>query len=194
MRLQPFGPWTSARVCSGRNDSESELIARGRRTSLATIVLATLLAPLLLAWDQGVFNFVLELSAIIGPPAAVVFVVGFFWSGAHGRSAVATLICGCLVAAGLWFIVAQGEAVPDWLRPAATRAGVTGLASLVLLGLFTFVIPASGDEMYDPNAAWNTDFLSLPLHDRDAGAGLGNIWIWWGLLLAASVALWIVLR
>ena len=45
----------------GRNDSESELIARGRRTSLATIVLATLLAPLLLAWDQGVFNFVLEL-------------------------------------------------------------------------------------------------------------------------------------
>ena len=133
-------------ICQGllrRNDSESDLVARGRRSSLTTIILATLLAPLLLAWDQGIFNYVLEVTAIIGPPAAVVFLVAFFWPSAHGRSAIATLISGCLVGAALWFIVAHAEVVPEWLRPVVTRAGVTGLASLVLLGLFTFVIPQS---------------------------------------------------
>ena len=73
--------WTMD-ICQGllrRNDSESDLIARGRRSSLTTIIVATLLAPLLLAWDQGVFNYVLEVGAIIGPPAAVVFLVAFFW-------------------------------------------------------------------------------------------------------------------
>ena len=176
------------------NDSESELIARGRRSSLTTIILATLLAPLLLAWDQGVFNYVLEVTAIIGPPAAVVFLVAFFWSNAHGRSAIATLLSGCLVAAALWFIVTYAEVVPEWLKPVVTRAGVTGLASLVLLGLFTFVIPQSSRELYDPDAAWSLDLAGLPPHERDAGAGLGNLLVWWGLLLVASIAVWIVLR
>ena len=147
-------------ICQGllqRNDSESDLVARGRRSSLTTIIVATLLAPLLLAWDQGVFNYVLEVAAIVGPPAVVVFLVAFFWSNAHGRSAIATLIGGCLVGAALWFIVAQAEVVPEWLKPVLTRAGVTGLASLVLLGLFTFIIPQSSHEFYDPDAAWSLD-------------------------------------
>jgi SSS family solute:Na+ symporter len=178
----------------GRNDSESELVARGRRSSLTAVVVATLLAPLLLAWGQGVFDYVLELSAIIAPPAAVVFVVAFFWPNAHGRSAIATLISGCLVGAALWFIVANAEVVPEWLRPAVTRAGVTGLVSLVLLGLFTFVIPQGSSELYDPDAAWSLDLVRLPPHERDAGAGLGNLLFWWGLMFVASMAVWIVLR
>ena len=176
--------WT-VDICQGllgRNDSESDLIARGRRSSLGTIIIATLLSPLLLAWDQGVFDYVLEVSAIIGPPAAAVFLVGFFWPTAHGRSAIATLICGCLVGAALWFIVVHAEVVPEWLKPVVVRAGVTGLASLILLGLFTLVIPQSSGELYDPDAAWSVDFVTLPPYERDAGSGLGNLWFWWGLL------------
>ena len=177
-----------------RNDSESELVARGRRSSLATIVVATLLAPLLLAWHQGVFNYVLEVSAIVGPPAAVVFLLAFFWPSAHGRAAIATLICGCLVGAALWLIVAQAVVLPEWLRPVVTRAGVTGLTSLVLLVLFGFVIPQSSRELYDPDAAWSMDLATLPPHEQDAGSGLGNLWFWWGLMFAASIAVWIVLQ
>ena len=191
--------WTMD-ICQGllrRNDSESELVARGRRSSLTTIIVATLFAPALLAWGQGILAYVLETAAIIGPPAAVVFLVGFFWPAAHGRSAVATLICGCLLAAGLWFIAANSanaEVVPAWLNPVVTRAGVTGLASLVLLGLFTLAIPQSSNELYDPAAAWSPEMATLPPHERDAGSGLGNLWIWWGLMMAASVAVWFVLR
>jgi SSS family solute:Na+ symporter len=202
-------------ICQGflrRNDSESDLVARGRRSSLTAIIVATLLAPLLLAWlpsptmstwcpgrgagGEGVFGYVLEGTAILGPPAAVVFFVAFFWPRAHGRSAIATLIGGCLIGAALWFIVANAdpEVVPKWLGPVVTRAGVTGLASLVLLGLFTFVIPQGSDELYDPDATWSLDLATLPPHERDAGAGLGNLLVWWGLLCAASLAVWIVLR
>ena len=186
------------------NDSESESVARGRRSSLTTIVVATVLAPLLLAWGQGpvavgsglngIFAYVLEASAIIGPPAAVVFLVGFFWPSAHGRSAIATLISGCLVGAALWFIIAYAEVVPEWLKPVVTRAGVTGLVSLVLLGLFTFVIPQNSRELYDPDAVWSLDLAILPPHERDAGSGLGNLLFWWGLWFVASITVWIVLR
>jgi SSS family solute:Na+ symporter len=188
--------WTMD-ICQGllrRNDSESDLVARGRRSSLTTIVVATLLAPLLLALDQGIFNYVLEIGAIIGPPAAVVFFVAFFWSNAHGRSAIATLLCGCLIGVALWFIVAYAEVKPEWLIPAVTRAGVTGLASLILLGLFTLVIPQSSHELYDPDAAWSLDLVALPPYERDAGSGPGNLIFWWGLLLVASIVVWIVLR
>jgi len=96
----------------------------------------------------------------------------------------------------LWFVVAFGEAevLPEWLKPVVTRAGVTGVASLVLLGLFTFVIPQSSGELYDPDATWSLDLTTLPPHERDAGAGLGNLWFWWGLLFASSIAVWIGLR
>ena len=77
--------------------------------------------------------------------------------------------------------------MPEWLKPVVTRAGVTGLASLVLLGLFTLVIPQSSGELYDPDAAWSSDFRTLPPHERDAGAGSGNLWFWWGLLFVASI-------
>ena len=36
--------------------------------------------------------------------------------------------------------------------------------------------------------------MTLPPHERDAGSGLGNLWFWWGLMVVASVAVWIVLR
>jgi SSS family solute:Na+ symporter len=179
-----------------RNDSESELVARGRMSSIVTIVLAALLTPLLLLWNGGVFDYVLELTAILAPPAAVVFLVSFFWSQVHARSAVATLVCGCIVGAALWLLVtqAQAEAVPQWLGPVCTRAGVTGLASLVLLGLFSLAIPASAQEYYDPGASWSLDLVRLPPHERDAGSGLGSLLLWWGMMFIASVALWVVLR
>ena len=111
-------------------------------------------------------------------------------------AAVATLIGGCLTAVVLWFLIANAdpEVMPRWLAPVATRAGVTGLASLVLLGLFTFVIPQSSGERYDPDAAWSLDLLMLPPYERDAGSGLWNLWFWWGLLLVASIVVWIVFR
>ena len=179
-----------------RNDSESDLVARGRRSSLTTIIVAALLVPLLLAWDQGIFNLVLEVAAIIGPPAAAVFVVAFFWPSAHGRSAIATLVFGCLVGVGLWLVVALAdpEVVPKWLGPVVTRAAVTGLASLVLLGLFTFIIPQSSGELYDPDATWSLDLATLPPHERDAGSGAGNLLFWAGLLIVASLVIWIILR
>ena len=36
--------------------------------------------------------------------------------------------------------------------------------------------------------------LTLPPYERDAGSGLGNLWFWWGLMVVASIAVWIVLR
>ena len=151
-------------ICQGllqRNDSESDLVARGRRSSLTTIIVATLLAPLLLAWDQGVFNYVLEVArdhrpAGRGGVSRRVFLAQRPRPFRH-RDADRRLPCR----RGPVVHRRQAEVVPEWLKPVVTRAGVTGLASLVLLGLFTFVIPQSSGELYDPDAAWSLDLADF---------------------------------
>ena len=86
-------------------------------------------------------NFVFEVAAVVAPPSAVVFLVAFFWPRGDGLAAAATLIFGALAGIMLW-IVAQASVIPpDWLKPVLVRAGVNGLASLIVLLFGTVAIP-----------------------------------------------------
>ena len=80
-----------------------------------------------------------------------------------------------MIGAALWFIVAYAEVVPEWLMPVVTRAGVTGLASLILLGLFTLVIPQSSHELYDPDAAWSLDLVDFAAARKGRRLGAGEL-------------------
>lgn len=174
--------------------SEAELVARGRWTSFGTILLGALAAPLLALWEKGILSYVLEVSAAIGPPIVVVFLVAFLWPRAHGRPAVVTLVLGVIVGVLLWIVAALGADVPPWLLPVMNRAGISGVVSLLLLVLGTFIIPQNPNELYDPDTAWNLRWSRLPPHEQDAGSGFGNLVFWWAVMIAANVAVWVVLR
>jgi SSS family solute:Na+ symporter len=146
----------------GRNVSEAELVGRGRRSSLAALVLGAAMVPGLFLWEKGLLDFVFELSAVIGPPLAVVFLVAFFWPRAHGRAAVTTLVVGVLAGLVLWVAADLGEEVPAWLVPVLHRAGLCGAASLVVLVLGTLAIPQNPRELYDPDATWSLAWIGLP--------------------------------
>jgi SSS family solute:Na+ symporter len=146
----------------GRNVSEAALVGRGRRSSLAALVVGAVLAPGLLLWEKGVLDFILELAAVIGPPTAVVFLVAFFWPRAHGRAAVATLVVGVLAGLALWVAASLGEEVPAWLAPVLNRAGVCGAVSLVMLVLGTLAIPQNPRELYDPDTTWSLAWSRSP--------------------------------
>lgn len=188
--------WTMD-VCQdmfGQALSEASLIGRGRKAGVITLVLGTLLAPLLVAWDRSILEFIFETSAVLGPPVAVVFVVAFFWPRAHGRAASTTLLLGVVAGIALWAVAAWGDEVPAWMMPVLNRAGITMLFSLLILGLTTFAIPQNERELYDPDTTWTPRWSRLPPYEQRLGEGPGNLLVWWGLLVMLTAAVWIVLR
>jgi solute:Na+ symporter, SSS family len=176
--------------------SEADLVRRGRRSSLIVLALGALLAPLVAGFEKGVFDFVLEVAAVIGPPVAVVFLVAFFWSRAHGRAATATLVAGAVAGILMWLVteVGEPEAMPQWLLPVLNRAGLNGLFSLVVLALGTVAIPQNPRELYDPNTTWNFSWSRLPPQERELAAGPRSLLFWWALLAIATAAAWVVFR
>ena len=140
MPCRAFGPWTSARTCSSGTPRKPRWSAVGRRSSFVLLVLGVLLTPILLAWEKGVLDFVLSAATILGPPVAVVSLVGFFWPRAHGRAATVTLVFGIAAGVMMWVIADAGQVVPEWIRPVLNRAGIGGLLSLVVFALGTFAI------------------------------------------------------
>jgi solute:Na+ symporter, SSS family len=168
-------------------DSEAEMVGRGRRASLGAIVLGTLAAPFMISWPKGVFDFVLEVAALVGPPIAVVFLLAFFLPRAHGRAAAVTLVLGAMAGAFLMFVARFSYAPPEWLQPVLVRAGLSGLFSLVVFLLGTVAIPANPHELYDPDTTWNPYWARLPLNEREMGAGPRNLFFWWVVLLLAML-------
>jgi SSS family solute:Na+ symporter len=174
----------------GRTASEADLVKRGRRATLMALLLGALLAPLLLGWEHSIIEFALETASLAGPPIAVVLIVGFFWPQAHGRAAATTMVLGSMVGAATWFIASNSDVAPEWMKPVTDRAGLTALASLLLLALTTFALP-QGQEFYDPDTAWSRQKAAVP----DAPPGIfANLGLWTGALLVAAAAVWIVRR
>ena len=94
--------------------SEAKLVKVGRWSTFVIIVIGTVLAPLLLWWERGIFVYIQGMAALFAPPIAVIFLLAFFWRRAHGRAATFTLALGMVVGALLW---AGGEVL--WTRNTA---------------------------------------------------------------------------
>lgn len=95
------------------NSSEAAVVRMGRWCTLAVILIGTLLAPLLLWWEQGIFIFIQNIAALMAPPIVVIFLAAFLWRRAHGRAATLTLWFGILAGAVLWALTAPFDKLPD---------------------------------------------------------------------------------
>ena len=172
--------------------SEADLIRRGRWSSLVALLAGAAATPLVWWWNQGILAYVQEATALVAPPLAVIFLAAFFWPRVHGRAATFTLLSG-VVAGGLcWAASLTLLDPPAWLLSPLVRAGINLAACALLLVASTFLIPQNAGEMYDPDTAWNLDAMRLPNHERHLGAGPRNLVFWWVVMLAATIAAWVV--
>ena len=177
-----------------RNASEAEMVGRGRLSSFVLLVLGVLLTPIFFVWEKGILDFILSMASILGPPVAVVALVGFFWPRAHGRAATVTLVFGVAAGIMMWVIADAGQVVPEWIRPVLNRAGIGGVLSLVVFGLGTFAIPQNPEELYDPNTTWSLQWSRLPPYEREQGAGPRNLVFWWLVMILVTATAWMMFK
>lgn len=174
--------------------SEAGLVRVGRWSTFIIICIGTLLAPVLLKWEGGIFVWIQDMAALFASPIVIIFIAAFFWPRAHGRAATITLVTGIIF--GLILVIASHvmkEEIP-WLVPLLNRAAISWVFSAIVMIGATLLTPQHEGEEYDHDAIWNLKWARLPESDRARNRGLGNLMIWWGLLVVGSLTLFIVFR
>jgi SSS family solute:Na+ symporter len=169
--------------------SEAELVRVGRWATFFTIVIGTALAPFLMWWEGGIFLYIQDMAAFLAPPVAVVFLAAFLWRPAHERSATFTLAFGIL--SGIVLKLLRSETGLQWLAPLLNRAAVNWAICAVVMLSATLLMHGDSSRS-DPEAIWNRRWGRLPAAERHLNRGWRNITFWWVLLIAGSVALFVV--
>ena len=70
-----------------KNASESKTINIGRLSAFISLIIATIMAPLLGGIDQA-FQFIQEYTGVVSPGILSVFVLGLFWKKASNKGAI----------------------------------------------------------------------------------------------------------
>lgn len=110
--------------------SEKILVRTGRITSLAVLVIAVLIAPLLRNLDQA-FQFIQDFTGYITPGLVAIFLAGLFWKKATANAAL--LVAILTIPLSLLFDIL----IPD--MPFMNRVGYSFLILSVILIVFSLI-------------------------------------------------------
>ena len=166
--------------------TEQEMIHIGRYTAAAVLTVGVLWTPIVGRWGT-LFGYFQECWFFMAVPIVVVFVSALLWRRSNNFSATATLLL-CL---------------PMTLLPATLKMLHIDVNSFVLAGILLIPVVAFHIVMsyvrVAPNPArvsqwiWKRHMLFLPPEEKAVSyPWYKNLLLWWGLVAAAYVAIYIV--
>ena len=120
-----------------KNASESKTINIGRLSAFISLIIATIMAPLLGGIDQA-FQFIQEYTGVVSPGILSVFVLGLFWKKASNKGAIYGALASIPIA--LFFKVGP----KGWLSefsiggffptlPFLDQMGITAILSMIVI-------------------------------------------------------------
>src|SRR5690606_25865308 len=117
------------------------------RVVTALFIVVAALWPLVIRDFPGLFNYIQQVFSYAVPPIAAVFLLGVFWTRMTGPAALATLLVGHGIGAGVlgWKIWIQAQGLADTLPHFTIVAGLTTGLCLVV-GVLASWITAPPDE------------------------------------------------
>ena len=114
-----------------KDASEKSLVLTGRRTVLASMALACLVAPALRTLDQA-YQFIQEYVGFVSPGILAIFLLGFFWKRATSAAALAAALLTIPLSAILKFLPRWTNGVfPDY--PFLDRMTIVFVMLMVLM-------------------------------------------------------------
>jgi SSS family solute:Na+ symporter len=116
---------------------ETSRVRLGRGLMGALLIVCVLLAPRLRGF-QGLFDYMVRIWALLGPPVFVCVVAGMFTRRATSRGALATLVAGAALGAPTFAILGSPELAAEWPRylraPLNCAFVVTVVCAVVMAG------------------------------------------------------------
>ena len=120
-----------------KNASESKTINIGRLSAFISLIIATIMAPLLGGIDQA-FQFIQEYTGVVSPGILSVFVLGLFWKKASNKGAIYGALASIPIA--LFFKIGpkgwlSGSSIGDFFPtlPFLDQMGITAILSMIVI-------------------------------------------------------------
>jgi SSS family solute:Na+ symporter len=166
--------------------TEREMIRVGRYTAAAVLAIGVAWTPVVGRWET-LFGYFQECWFFMAVPIVVVFVSALLWPRSNNFSATATLLL----------------CIPMTLLPAILKMLHVDVNSFVLAGALLVPVVAFHLAVSYMRAApepakihqwiWKRHMLYLPTEEK-AGSNpwYKNLLLWWGLVTAAYVAIYII--
>ena len=165
---------------------DHRLVHIGKITTVVGTVLAIVCSPLFGHYTT-IFEGINKLISYIAPPITTVFLLGVFWKGASGRSALITLLAGMgLGLVAFWF---------DWNN--IYRGDFMLIAFLLLVACMAVMVVTSvlfPDPLKDEARPLIWEDWREPLRGEAGGRGLGNYRVLTVVVLATFVILYLIFR
>ncbi len=165
--------------------SDHQLVAIGKVTTVLGTLLAIGASPLFGHYTT-IFEGINKLISYVAPPITAVFLLGVFWKGASGKSALITLLAGMGLGAVMFVVDWNGIYKGDFML----MAFLLLVACLVIMVVTSLLFPEAL-KTEARTLVWES--WGEPLRVK-CGSGLSDYRIMSGVILVIFVALYVVFR
>jgi len=166
--------------------SDEQAVTFGKLAAVGTLVLGVIWALIMIQHsNRPVFLYLLSAYGYFTPGIATMFLMGILWRRTTHAGA---LVAGILT---LPLSFALEKALPG--IPFLNRTGIAFwvcMAAATIVSLLTKPKPAEELE----GLIWNRDSLKLPPEMRERMRGVRNPAVWWAIITAVVVAMYVVYR
>jgi SSS family solute:Na+ symporter len=149
--------------------SESQLVKIGKRTILASMLIAVAVAPLMGIDKKGGFQYIQEYTGFVSPGIFAMFLLGFFWKKTTSNAALFAIVGGFLLSilfkflphlCNLEFLYGVGFSVPNSIGvyeiPFVDRMGFVFVLCILVMVLISLYETRKGvkPNSMEMNPAW----------------------------------------
>ncbi len=170
--------------------SERELKMTGRISATGILAIGIVIA-LIIARVPGVtvFGSIQSVFFYMATPISAIFILGILWRGATAAGGTAALVVGF----GLIYPVRQlfkwEPLVPyDTYSHHTVPIFILSMLTAVVVSMFT--VRKSAEELR--GVVWTREALRLPPEERARNRGWRNFKIWWALMVAVLIGLYVL--
>jgi SSS family solute:Na+ symporter len=187
----PLTRWRAARHggaggtggAGGEGATDAQAVLFGRIIGVLVVLFSILWSRVLLAQtDEPIFLYLLNKYGFFTPGIATMFLAGILWKGATHAGALA---------AGLLTVPMSWSLERWWPHlPFQNRTGIVFWTCVVVCVLVSLVTKRKTDEELK-GLVWTRQSMRLPPEQRLREGGLRNPVIWWSIVTAATLFMYI---
>ena len=175
-----------------KNATERQAVVFGKIVGAVIVILGIIWARVLLSHsDRPIFIYLLNAYGYVTPGIAAMFLLGIFWkrtthAGALAAGAVTIPLTVILEKIAPHF----PHNIAEYVVPFMNRTGIV-FWICILVGIVVSLFTKAKSEEELKGMIWNIQSLSLPDEMREKMRGLRNPAIWWAIVTAAVVFMYV---
>jgi len=172
--------------------SDKDAVRFGRITGIAVVILGIFWAEILIRYsDRPMFIYLMNAYGFFAPGIATMFLLGIFWKRATHAGA---LTAGALTVPLSIAIEKLAPLLPhnigQYVTPFANRTGIVwALCMLACIVVSLYTKPKPEEELR--GLIWTKSSLYLPKEQRAEMRGLRNPALWWALVTAVVLFMYV---